>query len=649
MHKVVVGLAAIAITVLGAVACVSGQAVLAAEASTPVFEPQRLTAASPRQLKSHLISADKPAVSSSTRSAYAARRANDGRVGTRWAASDGTYPQSWTVDLGRTYRVRAVTIDWYRATRRAYTYRVYASVDGRTFTQVADRHARPASDTTRHRVYAKARYVRVAVEGAAGGWASIQEARVFGHRLRKKPTPTATPTPAPAPTASAAPTPPADPAPSPTTSPTPTPVPTATTLPAGAITVAGTSSAAVDAAVNQARPGDTVYFPAGVYSHSGRLVVPDQVSMRGAGIYRPSSGSGTWLQFAIKWGSHATIEDMRIGGAGSSFSPVSRATTSGTEQARCPDTFANGSHEVVFRSVRFRGQSNMINLGGYSGDWTSPVNKTDCYRTAWYDCEFERGNDMTNTVLNSAAHAGEGNIFNVWVDCRKGGSRIYDLKWVRCHFGVKNGVTSWSTDGRTDGAPAQADGYGCNRLAIIMQPAPAEYGLHGPRKNLSGFDWSQVDHGFPGPYLVQDCVFEYSWEYTINPCDFSRAYSMSQCAKAGHCDDLGQNWTHPGGGGADCPSGWGNPTGARWTELPDHLWLDGITITGNVFKGNVPGGSLGSSSVVCGEQMRSSVSSNNSSGLGALTNPRDGRFGNVNTGNVMNTGETDYTPSPYDP
>jgi hypothetical protein len=639
-----VGLAAIALAVLGLSTCLSGQVVPAAEASTPIVKVQRLTSASSPHVKSRLISRGKLAVSSSTRSSSAARRANDGRPRTRWTASNGTYPQSWTVDLGRRYRVHAVALDWYQAARRGYRYRVYTSLDGSDFALAADRHTRPARGATRHTLYEEARYVRVTVEGSIQGWASIKEARVYGHRPGKKPVIPA-PTPAPTPTQTAVPTP--DPETEP--DPTPTPVPSATTLPTGTITVKDTSSSAVAAAVSAARPGDTVYFPAGVYSHSGRLVVPDNVSLRGAGIYKPSSGSGTWLQFALKWGSHVSVEDMRVGGTGSSFSPVSRATTSGTEQARCPDTYVNGSHEVVFRRVRFRGQSNMINLGGYSGDWTSPVNKTDSYRTAWYDCEFERGNDMTNGVLCSPEHAGEGNIFNIWVDCRKGGSRIYDLKWVRCHFGVKNGATSWSTDGRTAGTAAQADGYGCNRLAIIMQPAPAEYGLHGPRNNLSGFDWSQVDHCFPGPYVVEDCVFEYSWECTINPCDMSRAYSMSQCAKLGHCNDFGKNWTHPGGSGGECPSGWGNPTGASWTGLPDGLWLQGMTISGNLFKGNVPGGTQDVTGVIVGEQMKYSTSSGNSSGIGTLTNPRDGRFGNVNSNNVMNTGVTAYTPSPYDP
>ena len=124
---------------------------------------------------------------------------------------------------------------------------------------------------------------------------------------------------------------------------------------------------------------------------------------------------------------------------------------------------------------------------------------------------------------------------------------------------------------------------------------------------------------------------------------------MSQCAKLGHCDDLGQNWTHPGGGSGECPTGWGNPTGASWTNLPDGLWLQDMTISGNLFKGNVPGGTQSVTGVVTGEQMRYSVSSDNSSGLGALTNPRDGRFGNVNSDNVMNTGVTAYSPSPYDP
>jgi hypothetical protein len=378
----------------------------------------------------------------------------------------------------------------------------------------------------------------------------------------------------------------------------------------------------VDAAFDRAVAGETVYFPEGVYAHSGALIVPDGVNVQGAGIYKPSDGSGTWLNCGIKWGSNQTISDLKVGGQGTKFYPVSRATTNASERSKCPTTYAQGSHDVTFRRVRFRGASNLINLGAYSGDWTSRVNKTDCYHTYWYDCEFERGNDMNNVTLNSAAHAGEGNIFNIWVDCRAGGAQIYDLRWVRCHFGVKNGIGTSSGDGH--GAAAQPNGYGCNRLAILMQPAPAEWAANGPRRNLTTFDWDRVTHMYPGPYLIEDCVFEWSWEITLNPCDDSRAYSISR--------------------------GWGNPTGSRWVDIPERFWLQDMTITGNTFKGNVPGGQGGlSESVIVGEQMRYCTSTNNTSGQGNLGNPHDGRFGNVNRDNRGNTGQTAYTRSVYDP
>ena len=346
MMKVLVGLMVVVAITLGMIANASGQTLQAARQSAGVLE------ANSRHLRSHVISVGKRAMSSSARSSHVARRANDGRLRTRWIASDRTYPQSWTVDLGRTYRIHGVRIDWYRARQREYAYCVYTSQDGQDFTLAAHRHAKSARNT-RDRLYVLARYVRVSIKDAAQGRASMAEARVFGHRPRRKPTPTPTPSPTTTPTPTPIPTTPsATPTPDPAPSATPTPTPTVS--PTDTITVSGTSSAAVDAAISAADPGDTVYFPAGVFSHSGRLVIPDHVSLRGAGIYRPADGSGTWLQFAIKWGSHATIEGMRIGGASSIFSPVSRATTNTTEQALCSDTFANGSHEVVFRHVRFR-------------------------------------------------------------------------------------------------------------------------------------------------------------------------------------------------------------------------------------------------------------------------------------------------------
>ena len=150
--------------------------------------------------------------------------ANDGDSSTRWAASSGSYPQWWQVDLGATCTVDRVQVHWYRTHSRRYTTMVQASCDGATWTTLA--------------AGAQARYVRVTVTGGTHGWASAYEIRVIGSAVAVSPTPP-TETPSPSPTASATgsptPTPTASASPTPTptasASPTPTPTPTATRTP----------------------------------------------------------------------------------------------------------------------------------------------------------------------------------------------------------------------------------------------------------------------------------------------------------------------------------------------------------------------------------------------------------------------------------
>ncbi len=114
---------------------------------------------------------------------------------------------------------------------------------------------------------------------------------------------------------------------------------------------------------------------------------------------------------------------------------------------------------------------------------------------------------------------------NIWWDSRRGGARVHDLAWTRCHFGVKNGYHSG------------ADGNGCGRT-ILFQPAPAEHAPDGRGPSSGGvgdgtngwlpsFDWSMVDHGASNISFT-DCLMEYVNWYPMDVCDYARSFSVWQ-------------------------------------------------------------------------------------------------------------------------
>jgi hypothetical protein len=137
--------------------------------------------------------------------------ANDGQGSTCWAAESRTYPQWWMVDLGAETPVAGVAADWYDAAKRAYRYRIETSLDGATFTTVADRSSNVTKGATTDALAVTARYVRVQVLGvsAGDGEAAASEITVYAEATpppqpSPEPTPSATGTPAPSPTASVA-------------------------------------------------------------------------------------------------------------------------------------------------------------------------------------------------------------------------------------------------------------------------------------------------------------------------------------------------------------------------------------------------------------------------------------------------------------
>jgi hypothetical protein len=135
---------------------------------------------------------------SSAQSERSAPAANDGQGFTCWAADSRTYPQWWMVDLGAVTSVAGVEADWYNGARRAYRYRIETSLDGVSFTTVADRSSNVTRGATTDALSVTARYVRVQVLGVStgGGEAAANEITVYAEA-------TTPPQPSPEPTPSA--------------------------------------------------------------------------------------------------------------------------------------------------------------------------------------------------------------------------------------------------------------------------------------------------------------------------------------------------------------------------------------------------------------------------------------------------------------
>ena len=183
-------------------------------------------------LRAAPVSAGLPSLASSELAEYAAVAGNDGQTDTRWVASTRTYPQWWMVDLGAATTVSGVEANWYGAEKRAYRYRIEASLDGTTFTTVKDRSRNQTKGTTTDAVSAVARYVRVQILGVSSGSAAAaaKEITVYAEAT---PTPTPPPTPEPSPTATPDPT-------------TPTATPTADGYPYATPTAAPTATPSRD-------------------------------------------------------------------------------------------------------------------------------------------------------------------------------------------------------------------------------------------------------------------------------------------------------------------------------------------------------------------------------------------------------------------
>lgn len=111
-----------------------------------------------------------------------ATNANDGNPATRWAASSGTLPQWWQVDLGEEMNINRTHIVFNQQNARSYEYKIDVSTDNTNFTPVvATITSNTLGDSDQLFKTVKARYVRITISSVAPSnfWASILEAGVF--------------------------------------------------------------------------------------------------------------------------------------------------------------------------------------------------------------------------------------------------------------------------------------------------------------------------------------------------------------------------------------------------------------------------------------------------------------------------------------
>ena len=374
---------------------------------------------------------------------------------------------------------------------------------------------------------------RRALKRAAQGVASIivQAGKDAGYDPSPAPTPTVSPT--------ATPTPSPDPTPTVTPTPTPSPTPTAAPTPTQGTVVNVPSSASksqIDACMAQARadgPGTSVVFPAGRFAYAGTLVVPDYINLSGQGIWDQGvadGAGGTWLQCPIKWGSYSTISKLLLGfnsaGQACTFTPCPAGSSA------CGSyTQAHGSTGCTFSLVRFKGGAdagaNLFYTANYGVGWstaTDPVKRDSLIDTTFEDCEFERPQATNSVGVTSMFKGGNpGSIMCLWIDSRAGGGDITGNRWIRCHFGVKNGYHSG------------VDGYGIG-TTFLIQPGPDGPGkTSDPADNGDSyssaptraanwnpdFDWNQITHTASDNSFV-DCLFEYACWVSHGPLRLGR-------------------------------------------------------------------------------------------------------------------------------
>jgi hypothetical protein len=133
--------------------------------------------------ETHLQVPGQTIIASTTQGGHPVSTAIDGDTVTRWAAADGTYPQTLTLDLGQPSLIGGYLINWYNNATRAYKYKVEVSNDDVIYNLSLDQQGNTTMGYNEYRIPAtgagSGRYIRITVTGGPG-FASIYELIVNG-------------------------------------------------------------------------------------------------------------------------------------------------------------------------------------------------------------------------------------------------------------------------------------------------------------------------------------------------------------------------------------------------------------------------------------------------------------------------------------
>jgi hypothetical protein len=383
------------------------------------------------------------------------------------------------------------------------------------------------------------------------------------------------------------------------------------------VTVRGTGAAAIDAAFKKAQRGDTVHFPAGLYTHR-TLDVPSGVHVRGAGIGKSR------LRFGITFGS-----DSRIGGPSASYGlRIGRAGSIAVRNRA-------GARNTTFGWVRFRGGGPRPGVD-YSR-YTESSSRYESYypvmqlggkgtrrsasRITFNDCEFER---TAGRYVSTHVRA---NIVSMWEDNRAGYAHLEYLAFNRCHFGVKN------AGGK----------FGAISANIELKTNTQRYNP----------DFSHNWHDI----VLRDCVFERSGDFNLDFTDSARDWLRSRGLSESGTTNGTSNWLlvplryHAGtetGRSVSVVGGAIKGAGFYTRKLPYVFCLEnplGATLSGvRIWGGARTDPEPESASGACGPILSSPLPSwplplaYDARGMNAV-------FGNTYTPDRWGT----YTRSPYDP
>ena len=123
--------------------------------------------------------------SSSSAPDFGPGNATDNNISTYWVAADGTYPQSLTLDLGKTVPITAIRQVF--KDHDPWLFTIEGSDNGTTWTMIDDHSQGTLGHDFLTATEGKYRYVKLTVLGSASGfWANSCELKVYGPDINRK-------------------------------------------------------------------------------------------------------------------------------------------------------------------------------------------------------------------------------------------------------------------------------------------------------------------------------------------------------------------------------------------------------------------------------------------------------------------------------